>query len=199
MAGNVDSSDISEAVKHFQIPSNLTVEGVEVPISLVQLVDGTKRPIPFVSNSAPWGNGTINNLVDKTADDSDKSFIVPANKIWVLNSIWAEIATTATVGNRVLIMQISNGTDPLWASRATVSITASKRGIARVSFNSGFSSLTTPRRILAGTTDCDVAVETGEPEMRLTAGAIIRVWDIAAIDPAADDLTVVIHYVEYDA
>lgn len=199
MAGNVDSTDISEAIKHFQIPSNLTVEGVEVPISLVQLVDGTKRPIPFVSGSAPWGNGIPSFVNDIVTNDSDKSYTVPVGKIWSLKFLYGEIVTTATVGNRVLVAQITDGTNPIWTNKATASIVASKRGIVRSSFGGSIALLSTPRRILSGATDCDVISDTGEPEILLPAGYTIRIWDVAAVDPAADDLTVVLHYVEYDA
>jgi len=35
--------------------------------------------------------------------------------------------------------------------------------------------------------------------LRLTAGCSIRVWDVNNIDAAADDMTTVVSYVEYDA
>jgi len=39
----------------------------------------------------------------------------------------------------------------------------------------------------------------GAPDMMLPAGYVLRVLDSAAIDAAADDLVVVVHYIEYEA
>jgi len=36
------------------------------------------------------------------------------------------------------------------------------------------------------------------PDVILTAGMAIRVWDLTAVDAAADDMVVVLHYIEYD-
>lgn len=150
----------------------------------------------IVARTYPAGTSTI--MYDATANDSDKSFTVPTNKEWKLKSLYAELATTATVGNRVLIAQITSGGNAIFCSRSTASIVASKRGISKICFGSVISSITTLRRILAGTTDCDICIDAGECEITLPAGSVIRIWDVAAVDAAADDMIVVLHYEELD-
>ena len=41
---------------------------------------------------------------DEAANDSDKSFTVPAGRMWELTSIWVELVSTATVGNRQMVV-----------------------------------------------------------------------------------------------
>jgi len=187
LAGSVDASDLSEAVKEYRIPFSSDVDGVKVPVSLVQLVDGTKRPIPLVSTSAPWGNGVPTWVRDATLNDSDKSFTVPVGKIWKMNGIYYLLAASATVGNRVPKISIApDGTNYLaWFTGLAVAASATATGM--MTFD--------------GITDDFVnmfTISQGVMPVILNAGSVIRVWDNAAIDPAADDLTVVLHYVEYD-
>jgi len=187
LAGSVDASDLSEAVKEYRIPFSSDVDGVKVPVSLVQLVDGTKRPIPLVSPSSPWGNGVPTWMRDATANDSDKSFSVPAGKIWLLKSVWLLLTATATVGNRVIRVEIENvATNPM--SRWDIGVNQAAS--------------TTYAYLYGPSVPVDVTgsgVSMGTPEIILTEGMIVRAYDTAAIDAAADDLTVVLHYVEYDA
>ena len=203
MAGNVDSSDISEAIKHFQIPSNLTVEGVEVPISLVQLVDGTKRPIPFVSGSAPWGNGLPRMVRDATANDSDKSFTVPAGKIWNLRSVAMTLVCTATVGNRVLEARVTDvAGDIIAIGPRTAAITAGQSS-SYLWVSGGLSSTATGdmASLNDGSTVNVIKIASTIPfnGFLLTEGFTVRCLDVGAIDAAADDLTIVLTYEEYDA
>ena len=200
MAGNVDSSDISEAIKHFQIPSNLTVEGVEVPISLVQLVDGTKRPIPFVSGSAPWGNGIPRMVRDATANNSDKTLTVPAGKIWSVQYVHAEIAATATVGNRQLVGIITDGTNPIYSTPRTGNIAAGQTGVLKLLAGGAlFTTSTSLVPLLSGAAPNICSGASLQNPIILLAGYTLRVLDAAAIDPAADDLTMIVQYTEYDA
>jgi hypothetical protein len=151
-------------------------------------VDGTKRPIPFVSGSAPWGNGTPNFVRDATLNDSDKTLTVPKGKMWDMKGIWIFLTTTATVGNRLLSIRLApngvNYINVLQLGALAASLTES----GMLSFQ--------------GVTD-DYAVSSttmaqGIFPCLLPAGAAIRIFDAAAIDAAADDLEVLYHYVEYD-
>ena len=137
----------------------------------------------------PWGKGTPKWVRDATANDSDKSFTVPAGKIWQPIYCYMLLAASATVGNRVLRYQVNeDGTNMCFATQ-TGNIAASSSNACALMFGasdqeSGFSGVTNLFNL---------------PLMYLTAGAVIRIYDTAAIDVAADDLTVVLHYVEYDA
>ena len=146
----------------------------------------------------PWGKGTPRWVRDATADDSDKSFTVPAGKVWKLISAEGELTTTATVGNRILNMSISNGAALVYSGKSTAIIAESKVG--GMLFGPSVAPSTGARpSFAAGTTNRDIEMDTQIPEFLLTAGYVIRVWDTAAIAAAADGLIVVLHYVEYDA
>jgi len=134
---------------------------------------------------------------DATANDSDKTFTVPANKRWRLLSIWAQIDCTATAGNRVLGATIGNGADVIFPVIYTGSITASQQGVIK-SFIA-LTASTTPQYAPKLNQDAaNVVAINALPELWLPAGHTIRVWDRGAIDAAADDMTVILHYEELD-
>ena len=148
----------------------------------------------------PWGKGTPTWTRDATADDSDKSFTVPAGKVWDLVAIESTLVATATVGNRQLQFIITNGVATVYTGTRAPNITASQAGVALWDFSNGdgYSAAQVRVRLdtLAGP---NVYVTCPEAKTILPAGYVIRVYDAAAVDAAADDLTVVLHYVEYDA
>lgn len=147
----------------------------------------------------PWGKGTPVWVRDATLNDSDKTFTVPAGKIWRMLSIDAELVATATVGNRVLTAIITDGANTVQNGVRSGNITASQRGRYRVIFGSAIFGTTQDAVPAFSGSQANVVVYGPMPSMILTAGCVIRVLDLAAIDAAADDLTVVLHYVEYDA
>lgn len=146
----------------------------------------------------PWGKGTPVWIRDASLNDSDKSYTVPAGKIWKLIMLEGQLATSATVGNRYLAISISNGTNEVFKANHTAAIAASQYGMNMVSTNAQRDT-TAKKRLDDATTDQNVTVQSILPEMSIPAGYIIRIWDVAAIDAAADDLTVNLHYIEYDA
>lgn len=153
-----------------------------------------------MSKEYPWGKGTPTWVRDATANDSDKSFTVPTGKLWCLKAIEACLTCTATVGNRVLSAVITNGVNQIHSLWQSASITASQVGVVYGATSLGTPSTTASRKpTLAGGDSVNVAINDSLPDMVLPAGYVIRVYDSAAIDPAADDLIVVLHYVEYDA
>lgn len=148
----------------------------------------------------PWGKGTIKWVRDATANDSDKSFTVPAGKAWDVRYISATITNSATVGNRLLAIEITNGTDRVVNTVTTATVAATLVGSAEMTFQGGITAVTTtaPGVSLTGATS-NVYKAQNKCAIILPAGYVIHVYDTAAIDAAADDLVVVIHYVEYDA
>ena len=148
----------------------------------------------------PWGKGTVNWLRDATANDSDKSFTVPAGKIWDVMSIAATLATTATVGNRILHVYITDGTNTVYSSPSSGNVAASGYGGIRIVPGSNYTTSALFGRLDTPTGMTSVSVtDSPSSKLYLPAGYVIRVWDRAAIDAAADDMTVVLHYMEYDA
>jgi len=143
--------------------------------------------------------GTPKFVVNKTANSSDKSFTVPTGKRWDVLSVVCQIQCTATVGNRILAQTYTDGTDPISNPLLTGIITASQFGIVRMYTGAPVAPFTTAPSRLDGSAIVNVAYTMGIGRMVLAAGSVIRCYDTAAIDAAADDLIVVLHYIEYDA
>lgn len=147
----------------------------------------------------PWGKGRIVWYFDDTANDSDKSFTVPAGKIVMPFFVAATLACTATVGNRSLRMTISDGTNLIYKTTFQASVAASQTGTLYVE-PGPYASSTTARPGPGSSDTANVTLSVTMPSpLYLKAGYIIHVWDRAAIDPAADDMTWTIGYIEYDA
>ena len=153
-----------------------------------------------MSRDYPWGKGTIRHRVLTSTHDSDVTTTVPAGKVWLVEGVYCEILTTATVGNRLLSVVLNDGTDNIFNSQRTGSIAASSRGAIRC--HSAWSAVPTASTIainLAGSAAITVSMSQNLPQTLLAAGSTIRTWDAGAIDAAADDMVIVIDYVEYDA
>lgn len=149
-----------------------------------------------VARTLPAGTPTW--VRDATLNDSDKSFTVPADKIWNLIGIQAALKATATVGNRVMTANAANPAgDFIWTSGNTAAIAAAAHG--GVTYYPSQTMSTTNIRGVDDGTGLTVTLNGSLPNpMILTAGCTIRVFDLAAIDPAADDMVVVLYYVELD-
>ena len=119
---------------------------------------------------------------DATADDSDKTFTVPAGKVWFVKAIGATLVTTATVGNRQLDVLLTDDSDNTLIKYAAGAVQAAS--LTRYYYfaplhpqDTSFSGAGIMYRALAG-------------DLALPAGYKIRIYDSAAIAAAADDLTV---------
>jgi hypothetical protein len=197
---NPTTNPLSEPVHGFVLPEAIEKyhDGVQLPIHLITPVDITQNPIKYEMAVRTVPGGTPTWVRDAAANNSDKTFTVPAGKIWDIQAILTQLNTTATVGNRYLVVTISNGTALVWTALPTAAIAASKVAVTEVSCGS-IGTLTTARPSLITGTAADISVSEGGPRMILPAGFVIRAYDPSAIDPAADDLIVVLHYIEYDA
>jgi len=152
-----------------------------------------------MSKDYPWGNGTPTYTLDATANDSDKSFTVPTGKRWLLEYVEAVIATSATVGNRAVQLAVSNGAAYVHMAAPSGSVAASNSGAFLWTTDIALVGNTTQRYKITDTNIATAGLTDYIPTMILPAGYVVRVWDKAAVDAAVDDLTVVLHYVEYDA
>jgi len=141
-----------------------------------------------MSKEYPWGKGTPTFYYDATTNDSDKTFTVPAGKVWALKMIRATFVNSATVGDRRPNLTITPFGAGAMSLITAVALAASATGNYLFSFSGCTDDSATANHLL----------QMGFPEMILSAGSTIRVYDLMAIDAAADDLTVTIHYVEYD-
>lgn len=124
---------------------------------------------------------TLSQTADATADDSDKTFTAPASRQWRVRSIGVRLVTTATVGNRQLDILITDGSDNLLIKLAAGAVQAAS--LTR--------DYTFAPALPNDTAFANGAMARALPEgLVLPAGYKVRVYDSAAIDAAADDLTV---------
>lgn len=118
---------------------------------------------------------------EETANDSDKAFTVPAVKTWQILSIWIELITTATVGDRQIEVLIRDGSDDT-IMQLQAGIVQAASATQYYLFAPGIGDLTALRDSSYLTTPI--------PPLVLPAGWDIRIWDNNAVDAAADDMVV---------
>ena len=120
-------------------------------------------------------------IADVTANASSKVFAVPAGHEYELFAIGVSLVTTATAGNRQIVIDFRDATDNLIArivagATQAASLTRTYHAAPTLPSAAAFvgNALTMPL-----------------PQgLVLPAGFDIRVWDSAAIDAAADDMSV---------
>lgn len=123
---------------------------------------------------------------DTTADDSDKTFTVPTEERWHVFAIYVELTTTATVGNRQLLVDFRDDSNNVLA-RVVPGITQAASLTYNYSIAPGFAQQTS----ITGLTNEDNTLMTPmPPTMLLLPGYDIRIYDEATVDAAADDMTV---------
>lgn len=118
---------------------------------------------------------------DTTANDSDKSFTVPAGYEAYCMSVRVELTTTATVGNRQITLLFTTG--------GGTTILAVKAGTTQAASLTRYYNFAIGMPDLFGFRDTSTLM-TPLPGVRLPAGYILRVYDSAAIDAAQDDMNV---------
>jgi len=132
---------------------------------------------------------------DATLNDSDKSFTVPPGKVWEPVYIAATLQCTATVGNRGLVVRIYDSGGNLVGTTSSVASTAASQNAAiDVGFGNGISGTGAKANVLQ--ISINNGLQTVLPKIYMTAGMYFRVCDPNAVDAAADDLTVELHYLE---
>jgi len=118
---------------------------------------------------------------DTAADDSDKKLTVPASTEWRVKSIWVELTTTATAGDRQIMVEIQDASDDVVAQV--------RAGIVQAASLTRYYLFAPTVTELAAFRDTDY-LSTIMPEWVLPAGYDIRIYDKAAIAAAADDMIV---------
>lgn len=127
-------------------------------------------------------------VTDTADDDSDKTLTVPARVVWQVVCLYAHYNATAVVGNRRLAVYILDDSanvvsaSPVYAAQ----VASSTR---RYTFSPNTSQAQEP---YAG------YMSSPFPAQILPAGYGVRVWDVSAIDPAADDMYLYMEVWEYD-
>jgi hypothetical protein len=118
---------------------------------------------------------------NETANDSDKTFTIPSTEEWQILTVWVELTTTATIGNRQLEIQIQDAAaDVIYSARPNVVQAAS------LTRNYAFAPSVEP---MSAFIDTDF-ISTPIPPIFLAPGWIIRVFDNNAVDAGADDMII---------
>jgi len=130
---------------------------------------------------APLASAPDTLVDDATANDSDKTFTVPASTIWEPLFVAVTLVTTATVGNRKMRLEIGDGTDLWWFKEWTptqaASLTRNYFAALGLPDDAAFDANGRARILL-------------EPRFPLPAAWTVRLFDVNAIAAAADDMTV---------
>ena len=119
---------------------------------------------------------------DETLNDSDKSITVTAGYEWKIQWIWVELTTTAVAGNRQMVVQIQDAaTDVVFQMRA---------GIVQAASLTRYYLFAPMGAEIVAFRDTDFLYAPLPPVIHLPASYVIRVYDNAAVDAAADDMVV---------
>lgn len=147
--------------------------------------DGSGNPWWLVVNSQGhlvMDDGWTPSLqVSEAADDSDKSFTVPASTVWEIVNIWIEYTSSADVGNRLLMVELMDDAADV-IGRFTAGIVQAASLTRYYTFAPGVPDLTAFRNTSY--------LSNPMPIIRLPASYVIRICDSAAIAAAADDMIV---------
>lgn len=130
-------------------------------------------------------NSIVNNptaVIDVTADDSDKTFVVPANKTWEVLSLMVDFESSADSGSRQVEVEFTTDEDVLlYLIVAAVTQAASLQYIYMLA-----------QGVVddAALFDTNKIVHLLPSGLLLPAGFKVRVRDSAAIAATADDMLV---------
>lgn len=131
----------------------------------------------------------LRQITDITLNDSDKTITVPDNKTWDIHSIFCQLITTATVGNRVIRIEIQDPSgNVLFMQNASADQTANATEV--YNFIKGIDQ---PNESVA--TIHNIPLPT---KLMLPAGYQINIRDDGAVAAAADDLSIFLLVEEYD-
>ena len=119
---------------------------------------------------------------DETANDSDKTLTVGASTEEQVLWIWVELTTTATVGDRQIVVELQDSdADVIGQWRA---------GQVQAASLTRYYCFAPSNADLLAFRDTDYLMTPFPPSVILPAGYIIRVYDNNAVDAAADDMVI---------
>lgn len=127
------------------------------------------------------GDWRVSTQADITADDSDKTFTVPASTEWQILSVYVVLTTTATAGNRQMAVRFLDASDNTIGSVRAGSVQAASL-TRNYQFAPGMPQDTAFR-------DTDYLSVSMMPIV-LAAGQKVQILDKAAVAVAADDMIV---------
>lgn len=130
----------------------------------------------------------IERKIDATANDSDKTFTVPAGEMWKLNSMLITLVSTATVGNRQIVIEAKDPTGVMMGRMSAGAVQAA----SLTRYYSVMQGIYRESAFINGDIQVPMPVDT-----YLKPGSTLRVFDSGAVDAAADDMTVAYSYKKF--
>ena len=119
--------------------------------------------------------------VEETVNDTDKTLGVPALTEWQILNLWVELTSSATVGDRQIVVEAQDSSgDVIGQSRA---------GAVQAASLTRYYNFSPPCADLLGFRDTDYLM-TPLGFWVLPPQSIVRVYDNNAVDNAADDMIV---------
>lgn len=126
--------------------------------------------------------------VDSTANDSDKTFTVPTNEMWKLNSMLITLITTATVGNRQIVIEAKDSSGNMLGRMSAGAVQAA----SSTRYYSIMQGIYREAAFINNDIQVPMPIDT-----YLKPGSTLRVYDAAAVDAAADDMSVAYSYKKF--
>jgi len=142
----------------------------------------------------PWliyDNWRAATTSDTALNDSDKSWTTPADTERHIFSIWVELTTTATVGDRQLVVEVQVAGPDVTAQWARAGVVQAASLTRYYEFAPGLADLLAFR-------DTDYLSTPIPVTAILKPADVLRVYDANAIDAAADDMICHIQYADRD-
>ena len=134
--------------------------------------------------ASSFSSWLVTSTIDAAANDSDKSWLVPASTEWQVLFIGVSYVSTADAGDRVLQVQVERG-GVVYCILATAGVVQPASKTYSYTFASGLADLVAIRDTVKMFTPIP-------PTTILRAGDTLRVWDCKAIQAAADAMVVTI-------
>lgn len=201
LKNNADASLLSGAVKQYILPTRYNPDGsVSLPTQPIYGIDPNHSPIDaYMACRTVPGGSIITSKVDAQGISTGRVlYTVPTGRRSIIRSCVSDLVASATVGNRILIARILDGSaNVLWIGSASTAITAAQTGGYDIGFGMPGTPSTTVRRNLGNTANVNVMVRESSPILELGPGSTIVLIDTAAID-VADAVTSRVNVIEYD-
>lgn len=130
----------------------------------------------------------IANTYDATTNDSDKTFTAPDNELWRICHAHVALVSTATVGNRQIEVEVTDAD-----GNTVFDLVAGAVQAASLTRHYGFLQGIARETSFVGS-ELRVALPI---DCYVVPGGSIRFYDSAAVDAAADDMTVSFQFEKY--
>jgi hypothetical protein len=153
--------------------------GEDHPYPVTQVGDGIGSVASPSEMRESW---RVDKVAEVTANDSDKTLVVPAATEWEILSINVTLTTTVDVGNRQLALEFQDDAGAVIGGPIPAGLVQVASKAYDYVINPGVDN----SLALWGTRTVFMRL----PHMVLGAGQKVRIYDSAAVAAAADDMTI---------